>query len=158
MSTQPQDMSNNRYTSSVDDVREAINNDNVYCLLPRQCREIFTISFPKNKISTNQIESAIIKTLETSMPRSTIFILSMNKLSSQNDIVAYSIIFITVSKELINKLFLAGIKTVNFYIGYSENKNEYPLFREPPSNDKIAMINKEGIKLPYKASIHLNNK
>ena len=68
----------------------------------------------------------------------------------------YTITFLTIPKEFINKLFQAGIRTVNCYIGFSENMKEYPLISGPPDDEQIAMVNREGISLPYQAKIKLS--
>jgi hypothetical protein len=145
-----------KYTSSADDVREVINGNTTHCLLPRSCRENFTISFTDVKRTKEQIQSTIINRLNNSMPNKRNFILSMDELTNINKKITYSIVFLTIPKELINKLFLAGINTVNFYVGYSEKINEYPLFNKEPIDDEIAMTNGEGFNLPYKAVIKLN--
>ena len=48
-----------------------------------------------------------------------------------------------------------GIKTANFYVGYSENINEYPLLSGRPEDDKIAKCDRENNNLPYQATIQL---
>ena len=64
-------------------------------------------------------------------------------------------VFLKVLKDLVNGLYLSGIKTANFYVGYSENINEYPLLSGPPEDDKIAKCNPENINVPYQATIQL---
>lgn len=141
--------------SSVEHIKNTIRSDIVHCLLPRMSREAFIITLPSN-ISREQLSSAITKTLEKSMPTSCIFILCINKITETNDTNGYNVIFLNIHKQLINKLYLAGIKIANFYVGYSENNKEYPLLSEPPHDDKIAKCNRENVAMPYKASIQLN--
>lgn len=157
MDTKPCNRANHQYTSSPNDVRKAINNENVHCLLPRSCRESFIITLPNTQTKV-QIQSAIITLLNNNMPNNSNFILNMEELTTINGEITYSIIFLTLPKDLINNLFLAGIKSANFYVGYSENKEEFPLLNEPPPDEKLAMINNENIKVPYKAVIKLNPK
>ena len=145
-----------KYTSSVEDIQKTINNDVVYCLIPRACRESFAITL-SSKISKEDLSNNVKKILEKSMVNSSIFILSIDKINETDITSSYNIVFLKIFKELINKLFLAGIKMVNFYVGYSENQNEYPLISGPPEEDKIAKCNKENISLPYKVTIELKN-
>lgn len=148
---------NYQHTLSPSDIRKTINNDTIHCLLPRSCRESFIITLP-NTQTKEQVQSAIITTLNNNMPNNSNFILNMEEMTTINKEISYSIIFLTIPKQLINNLFLAGIKIANFYVGNSENKNEFPLLSQPPPDEKIAMTNNENIKVPYKASIKLNPK
>lgn len=141
--------------SSVEHIKNTIRSDIVHCLLPRMCRESLIITVPLI-ISKEKLTNTITKTLEESMPTSSIFILCINKITETNDTNSYNIVFLNIHKELINKLYLAGIKIANFYVGYSENNKEYPLLSEPPHDDKIAKCNRENVAMPYKASIQLN--
>ncbi len=141
--------------SSAEHIKNTIRGDIVYCLLPRMCREAFIITLPSS-VSKEKLTNAITKTLEESMPTSCIFILSINKITQTNDTNSYNIVFLNIHKQLINKLYLAGIKIANFYVGYSENNKEYPLLSDPPEDEKIAKYNRENVAMPYKASIQLN--
>ena len=152
MTTIPSQVNDN---SSVEHIKNTIRSDIVHCLLPRMCRESIIITLPST-ISKEKLSNAITKTLEESMPTSSIFILCMNKITETNDTNSYNIVFLNIYKQLINKLYLAGIKIVNFYVGYSENNKEYPLLSDPPHDEKIAKCNRENITMPYKASIQLN--
>ena len=145
-----------KYTSSVEEIQKTINNNVIYCLIPRTCRESFAITLP-SKINKEDLSNNVKKTLEKSMVNSSIFILSIDKINETDKTTSYNIVFIKIFKELINKLFLAGIKMVHFYVGYSENQNEYPLISDPPEEDKIAKCNKENISLPYKVTMELKN-
>ena len=90
------------------------------------------------------------------MPNSSTFILCMDKINVNKDTTGYNIVFLNIHKELINNLFLGGIKTANFYVGYSENTNEYPLLDGPPLDNQIAKYNRENKQMPYKVSIQLS--
>ena len=132
-----------------------ITGDIVYCLVPRICRESFAITL-SNEISEEQLTDKIKQTLEENMKNMSIFVLSLDKINETSENASYNIVFLRVFKALINQLFLADKKTINFYVGYSENGNEYPLLTGPPEDKLIAKSNKENINLPYHATIHLN--
>ena len=152
-----------KYTSSSDDIKEVIDGDIVYCLVPRICREAFAITLPNEIIDDElpntreeQLTDKIKQTLEENMKNMSIFVLSLDKINETSENASYNIIFLRVFKALINQLFLADKKTINFYVGYSENGNEYPLLTGPPADRLIAKSNKENINLPYHATLHLS--
>lgn len=154
-STPPQS-SEHKYTSNIDDIKKTIHSDTIHCLLPRPCRETFVISLPSH-VSKEKLTEAITKTLEDQMPTTSIFILCTDKITETNGTTSYKIVFLKVLKDLINGFYRSGIKTANFYVGYSENINEYPLLSGPPEDDKIAKCDRENVNLPYKATIQLTN-
>ena len=144
-----------KYTSSSEDIKKTIKSNEVHCLLPRNCRESFIITFP-NTVSEEGMNNKITESLKQSMPNSSTFILCMDKINVNKDTTGYNIVFLNIHKELINNLFLGGIKTANFYVGYSENTNEYPLLDGPPLDNQIAKYNRENKQMPYKVSIQLS--
>ena len=154
MEASSQNLSNHTYTSSAKDIEKIIHGDTVYCLVPRLCRESFAITVP-NSTNKETISKTVIDTLERQIPNCCIYILSFDIINETAETISYNVIFLQILKELINKLFLAEIKIVNFYVGYSENAKEYPLLNSPPSEKHIAKCNKKNIKMPWLAVIKL---
>ena len=155
----------NYYTSSSDDIRAGFASNTVHCLLPRPTRNGIIITTPKY-VSKELLSAKVTQTLEEDMVNSSIFIVEINQSTNettdettnetaQNYI--YDITFLTIPKQFINKLFQAGIRTVNCYIGFSENMSEYPLLNGEPDDKQIAMVNNEGKSCPYKATLKLNS-
>ena len=99
--------------------------------------------------------TSITRTLEVQMSNTAIFILSSDKISETNATTSYKIVFLKVLKELVNGLYLSGVRTANFYVGYSENTKEYPLLTGPPEDDKIAKCDRENVNIPYQVTIQL---
>lgn len=132
------------------------NNIEVSTLLPRNCRKELVVSVSVD-VSLTRFSSIIEETLLKQMPGSNIYILKIDQhIDSKSDTTfIYKIVFMQVSKELIEKLKFGGVKTLHLYIGLSENDQEYPILDHIPELEYIAINNRNGESIPYNKTITL---
>ena len=127
---------------------------NMIChiLAPRNIRNNVKISLPSH-VPPSSLCSVISPALKQTMDSSYIEILEITQgLPSENN-TTYTVIFLNIPNELIDKLRYNGIKKCIFYVGLSENVKEFPVLDTAPPIDILAITNREGNPSLYMSKI-----
>ena len=115
------------------------------------------ISIPKF-VPNNKFLSAIEKSLREESPTNNIWVISVDQdtdETEQDTKYIYSVVYFKIPKQLTNKLKAAGITNVKFYIGLSENENEFPIINRVPHKSQVAIYNREGVLLPHYLEVNI---
>ena len=145
-------------TTDTNTIIDVLNgNTRAICLLPRNCRQSLGISIPQD-IPTERFLPIIEKSLQEQMPNNNIWVISIKQdidETCQEIRYVYSIIYLCVPMQLTNKLRAGGITYVKFYVGLSENEQEYSILDGIPLSSHVATQNREGISCPYQFDIYI---
>jgi len=135
---------------------EDLSNKILHVLMPRNTRNAVEISVP-SYVPSESISSAIGSSLKQTMDSSHIEIMQFSQMESEYEDgvekTAYTVIFLNIPNELIDKLHVAGVKKCIFYVGWSENTNEFPVLDTKPLPQDIALTNREGLLSPYMSEL-----
>ena len=151
-------MTDNLLTSEDDVISSTLDLSNqiIHVLMSRNTRNQIGISFPSS-IPFNTISSSISLSLNKTIKSSYIEILKISQSGSiiedEMEKTMYTVIFMNIPNELIDKLYNFGAKRCIFYVGLSENLQEIPILDAKPLNKDLALTDIDGMIIPYKSEI-----
>ena len=159
MSTYYHNLSENRQnTTDTNAIIDVLNGaTTAICLLPRNCRQSLGISIPQD-IPTERFLPIIEKSLQQQTPTNNIWVISIKQdinITNLETKYVYNVLYLSISKQLTDKLRACRIIKAKFYIGLSENENEYPILDSIPLSSHLATRNREGISCPYQFDIYI---
>jgi len=123
-------------------------NQIMHVLAPRNTRITLQISFPHDDPYV-QISSAIISAIKAAYSTYYIEILEIAKGLLGIDKTNYTVRFIIIPNEMIDKIREVGIRKCIFYVGLSEDNQSFPILNGKPPDSDLALTNYEGEPSPY---------
>jgi len=139
------------------------------CLLPQQSRQSTFVTIPKKIDNKDILHNMFTQSIQIQYPNHKIYIISIrcthDKLykleygeedSMQESKYHYNIIYLIIPKDLIIQFESNGICRVGFYVGKSNNPNEYKILDKPPLINIISTEDKKGRKLPFSVVVNLS--
>ncbi len=139
------------------------------CLVPEQCRQSVFVTIPKVINNQDTLYEMFTKSIQGQYPNHKIYIMSVrcthdklykleygeeDCMNEQNG--HYNIIYLIIPKDLIRNFELNSMCRIAFYVGKSNNQNEYKILDNPPLIDIISTEDKKGRMLPFSYGINLS--
>ena len=136
----------------------------IICLLPYMCRQELIITIPKEIKDQDALNQMFTESIQGQYPNHKIYMMSIrctkdilykleNNITIDNSTkpkeIKYHIIYLIIPKELLSNLETNNISSIAFYVGKSENQNEYKIIDKAPTLDMISTENNNGKKLPF---------
>ena len=130
-----------------------------YCLIPSSWRRVFIMALPKKIPDQDNLYKVVREALQMQFPNSKAFIMAINSVpespkSNKMDF-SYQIIFLQIPKELINKLEMAHLCNINFYVGHFTSQ-EAKILDSAPTLDMISTKDEYDNSLPFCIGVHLS--
>lgn len=131
----------------------------IFCLIPSNWRHVFVLSLPKQIPDQDNLYKVVKQALQMQFANSKVYIMSVSLVpespkSNQNSF-SYQVIFLQIPKELINKLEIADMCNVNFYVG-NFNTSEAKILNIAPTLDMINTKDEYGNYIPFCHGVHLS--
>lgn len=139
------------------------------CLLPEQCRQSTFVTIPREINDQDTLHNMFKQSIQLQYPNHKIYIMSIRcthdelyKLeygeqdSMQESKYHYNILYLIIPKDLIIKFESNSICRVGFYVGKSNNPNEFKILDNAPLINMISTEDKKGRMLPFSLVVNLS--
>ena len=142
----------------IDDNLDLSNYSCMHCLCPRQSkyRFIMTVSSLDSKdIMVNEVIPNALRAMDNREGNRYSIILQITHSVNLEDSTStdFYVIFMSISREVIDALRANNIKKCIFYVGLSGNVLKYSIFNKRPLDKDLAMVDRESVSCPYHTAV-----